>query len=504
MATLDASTRVLASRAGRREWAALGVLSLAVFLVSMDATVLDIAVPHMTQALHPSATQLLWIVDVYSFVLAALLITMGNVGDRIGRRRILLVGAVAFAAASLVAGFAVSPEMLIAARVVQGVAGATLMPATLALIHSTFTVARQRALAIGVWSAVASGGAVAGPVLGGLLLEHFFWGSVFVMNVPVVALIVIAAPMVVVESRNPAPGRLDTVSVGLSVLAMMPLIYAIKETAAHGPSGLSGAAALVGVLAGVVFLRRQRWLAAPLIDVSLFRRPAFTVAVLTNLIAVFAVSGLLYFGAQYLQVVHGMSTLRAGLALAPAMVASGVAALAAAPLMRRYSARTVLVVALSLQVIGAVVMFGVRADGGVALYLVVETLIGIGAGAVLTLTSALVLSAVPGDRAGAASAVTETAYEAGHALGVAILGSVGTAVFHAGVDVSGLPEGPAHDARETIGAAVQVASGVGGDVGARVLASASEAFVSGIHVAAAVSGLASLLMAVLALRLLRR
>ncbi len=504
MTTLQTPLRTPAPRAGRREWAALTVLSSAVFLVSMDATVLDIAVPHLTEALRPSATQLLWIVDVYSFVLAALLITMGNVGDRIGRRKILLIGAVGFAAASLVAGFAVSPAMLIAARVVQGVAGATLMPATLALIHSTFADARQRALAIGVWSAVASGGAVAGPVLGGLLLEHFFWGSVFVMNVPVVALILVAGPLLVTESRDPAPGRLDIASVGLSVLALMPLIYAITETAVHGPTVGYGAAALVGIVAGLAFMRRQRHLDVPLIDVTLFRRPAFTVAVLTNLISVFAVSGLLYFGAQYLQVVHGMSTFRAGLTLAPAMVASAAAALAAAPLMRRYSARPVLVGALLLQVVGAMAMFGVGVHGSIAVYLTVEALIGIGAGAVLTLTSALVLSAVPAERAGAASAVTETAYEAGHALGIAILGSIGTAVFRAGVDVSDVPEDVAHSARETIGAAVQVGSGLGGDVAARVVTSATDAFVSGIHVAAGVSGLASLVCAALALRLLRR
>ncbi|MDF0529184.1 MFS transporter [Tsukamurella sp. 8F] len=502
MTTLDSLRRTAASRAGWRDWGALVVLSAAVFLVSMDATVLDIAVPHMTQALDPSATQLLWIVDVYSFVLAALLITAGNLGDRIGRRRILLIGAVGFAAASLIAGMSVSPEMLIAARVVQGIAGATLMPATLALIRSTFADATQRTLAIGVWSAMAAGGAAAGPVIGGWLLEHFFWGSVFVVNVPVAALIVALGPVLVRESRDPAPGRLDPASVALSVLALLPLIYAIKETAAHGFSWIDSVAAVAGVVAGFAFVRRQRQLAVPLIDVGLFGRPAFTVAVLTNLIAVFAVAGLLYFGSQYLQVVHGFGALQSGLVILPAMFANGAAALAAAPLQRRFSVRTVLLGALFLQVAGAVAMVGV--GGGVAAFVVAETLIGVGAGAVLTVTSALVLSAVPEDRAGAASAVTETAYEAGHALGVAILGSVATAVFRAGVDLRDLPAELAERARETIGAAMQVGAGLGGGAGARVMSTATESFVSGMHVAAGLSGAASLLCALLAMRLLKK
>ncbi|WP_147123859.1 MFS transporter, partial [Nocardia neocaledoniensis] len=339
-------TQVAPARASTRDWAGLAVLALALLLLAVDATVLDLAVPAISADLAPSTPQLLWIIDVYSFVLAGLLVVMGNLGDRIGRRRLLLLGAVGFGVASALAAWSVSPEMLIAARVLQGVAGATLMPATLGLIRSMFQDARQRTLAIGVWSAMAGGGAAAGPIVGGWLLEHFWWGSVFLVNLPVMVVLLMLAPVLIPESRDPHPGRFDLLSAVLSMLALVPVVYAVKETAAHGPSPVVLVVGVLGLLAGVLFVRRQRRLADPMLDLRLFALPRFRIAVFTNLLAVFALAGVLFFGSQYLQLVLGRSPLEAGMVMLPGLAASVFGSLAAAWLVRRWRAAVVLAGAL--------------------------------------------------------------------------------------------------------------------------------------------------------------
>lgn len=480
-----------------RDWAALVVIALAVLIVCVDATVLDIAVPHISASLNPTSTQLLWIIDVYSFVLAGLLIVMGALGDRVGRRRILLVGAAGFGAASLLAALATSPELLIAARVLQGVSGATLMPATLGLIRTIFTDARQRTLAIGVWGAMAAGGAAVGPVVGGWLLEHYWWGAVFLVNLPIMLVLVAVGPLVVPESKDPTPGRFDLVSAALAVLAMIPLVYAVKETVVEGPAPQYALAAAVGVAAGWAFARRQLTLRDPLLDLGLFRSPAFTAAVLANLLSVFALAGVLFFGSQYLQTVLGYSPLRTGLVLLPGMVATMAASLAAAALVRRWPKGTVLAAGLAVSAAGTALMLGLGVDSGVALFLAGFVLLGAGDGVAITLTSDLVVGAVPPARAGAASAVSETAYELGLALGVAVLGSVVMSLFRSGVDTGGLEPAAAAAARESIGAAVAT-----GDPA--VVESAREAFVGGVHLAAGLSTLVLAATAVMVYAVARR
>lgn len=277
--------------AGVRTWAGLVVLACAVLLIAVDATVLDLALPFLSADLAPSGVQLLWIIDVYSFAVAGLLVTMGVLGDRVGRRRLLLVGAVGFAAASAVAAWAVSPEMLILARALQGISGATLMPATLGLIRQMFTDPRERTVAIGVWGAMAGGGAALGPLVGGWLLEHFWWGSVFLINLPIMAVLVLAGPFLVPESRDPHPGRFDLPGAALSLLAVVPIVYAVKETALHGPHAAALVALGGGLTAAAAFVHRQRVAKNPLLDLTLFRRREFSAAVLTNLLAIFALAG---------------------------------------------------------------------------------------------------------------------------------------------------------------------------------------------------------------------
>lgn len=468
-------------RATPREWAGLGVLALALLLLAVDATVLDLAVPAISADLAPSTPQLLWIIDVYSFVLAGLLVVMGNLGDRIGRRRLLLIGAVGFGIASALAAWAVSPEMLIAARVLQGVAGATLMPATLGLIRSMFQDARQRTLAIGVWSAMAGGGAAAGPLVGGWLLEHFWWGSVFLVNLPVMLVLLALAPLLIPESRDPNPGRFDALSALLSMLALVPVVYAVKETAAHGPTAGALLVGLAGVLAAVLFVRRQRRLTDPMLDLRLFALPRFRVAVFTNLLAVFALAGVLFFGSQYLQLVLGRSPLEAGLLMLPGLAASVFGSLAAAWLVRRWRAAVVLAGALVVTAAGAAAFLAVDATTGAEAFVLGFVGIGLGAGVAMTVAADLVVGSAPEERAGAAAAISETAYETGLALGVALLGSTVMAIFRRGLDLSLLPDDAVATASGSLSGAIEVASELPTAVSEEFLSSANQAFVSGIH-----------------------
>ncbi|QCQ91470.1 MFS transporter [Rhodococcus sp. SGAir0479] len=489
--------------ASRKDWLGLVVLAFAVLLISVDATVLDLALPFISEDLAPSSTQLLWIIDVYSFVLAGLLVTMGTLGDRIGRRRLLLIGAVGFGLASLVAAWSSGPEMLIAARVLQGVSGATLVPATLGLIRTMFADPRQRTTAIGVWGAMAGGGAAAGPLVGGWLLEHYWWGSVFLVNLPVMIGLLVLGPLLIPESKDPQPGRFDLVSAGLSMLAMIPLVYAVKETAVHGPGWVLTAIGAGGAAAGWAFVRRQRVLDDPMIDLSLFARPAFSTAVLTNLLSVFALAGVLFFGSQYLQLVLGYRPLEAGLLMLPGTLVSAFASLAAAWLVRRWAPSRVLSIGLVVAAVGAAAMIALRADSGPTAFVVGFVLAGAGVGIALTLTNDLVVSAVEPERAGAASAVSETAYELGVALGVAVLGSVVLAIFRRGMDVSALTADQATVAQGTLGGAVEVAQTLPEDVAADFEVSAQAAFVDGMHVAAGATAVVLVATAVLVARLLR-
>lgn len=474
------------SRAGTREWLGLGLLCLAVLLIAVDTTVLDIALPFISESLRPSSTQLLWIVDVYSFVISGLLVTMGSVGDRIGRRRLLMIGAVGFGLSSVLAAFATDPGVLIGARILQGATGATLMPSTLGLIRSNFSDVRQRGTAIGVWGAMWGGGSAAGPVLGGWLLEHFWWGSVFLINLPIMVVLVVLAPTLIRESSDPSPARFDLVSAGLSMAAVIPVVFAVKETAVHGVSMGLVAVALVGVAAGWVFVRRQNTSRDPLLDLQLFRRPVFATAIVTNLLSVLAVAGVLFFGAQYLQLVLGFSPLPAGLLMVPGTIASMLGSLQAAPLARRWGTRFALAMPLVVAAGGAAMLVAVGTGSGAVVYLVGFALMGYGTGSALTLTSSIVVEAVNPARAASASAMSETAMEFGAAAGVALLGSAGMAVYRRVLDTGGLSATDAQTAKDSIGGAVKVARRVGARAD-QMLGSAQVAFADGLHLAAAVT-----------------
>ncbi|TQJ47804.1 MFS transporter [Streptomyces sp. SLBN-115] len=480
-------------------WLALSVLVLAVLLVAVDATVLGLATPYISEDLEPSGTQLLWIGDVYSFVIAGLLVSMGSPGDRIGRKRILLMGATAFGLISVLNAYATTPETMIAARALLGVAGATLMPATLALIRNLFHDPRERSLAVGIWGATASAGTAVGPIVGGFLLEHFWWGSVFLINLPVMVVLVVVGIRTLPESRTPNPGPWDLPSVLLSLVGMIGIVYAVKEAATHGFTGISLGTGLLGAAALYGFVRRQLTLPAPLLDMRLFRNRGFSGAVLADLLTILGLSGLVFFLSQYLQLVQGRRPLEAGLAELPAAVGAVVAGLIAGRAARRLSVRAV--VSGGLAAIG-LALAALTTIGQSTAYPVLGAallLVGVGAGFSFTVTADVILGSVPKDQAGAASAVSETAYELGAALGIAVLGSIVTGVYRGFAAPAGTPEG----AHESLGGAVEAAGHMSPAAAEEMLSSAREAFVDGLTVASGAGAAVLLATAVAAWFLLR-
>ncbi|WP_405696130.1 MFS transporter [Streptomyces sp. NBC_01185] len=484
-------------------WIALAVLVLAVLLVAVDATVLGLATPFLSEDLEPTGTQLLWIGDVYSFVIAGLLVSMGSLGDRIGRKKLLLTGATAFGAVSVLNAYASSPEMMIVARALLGVAGATLMPSTLALIRNLFHDPRERSLAVGIWGAMASAGAAVGPVVGGLLLEHFWWGSVFLINLPVMAVLVAVGIKMIPESKNPAPGPWDLLSVGLSLVGMIGVVYAIKEAAAHGVSWENVAAAVGGALALTWFVRRQLKLPAPLLDMRLFHHRGFSGAVLADLLTILGLSGIVFFLSQFLQLVQGRGPLEAGLAELPAAVGAVTAGLLAGRVARHYSVRSVVALGLGAIGLSLATVTVIHKETGYPLIGVLLLVVGVGAGFAFTVTSDVILSSVPKEQAGSASAVSETAYELGAALGIALLGSIVTGVYKGFGTPEGVPASAAAAAHESLGGAVETAERLPAQQGSELVVAAQEAFVNGLRVSAAVGAVVLLATAVAAWFLLR-
>ncbi|MET8568295.1 MFS transporter [Streptomyces sp. NPDC004783] len=475
-------------RPGR--WLALSVLVLAVLLVAVDATVLGLATPYISEDLAPSGTQLLWIGDVYSFVIAGLLVTMGSLGDRIGRKRILLLGATAFGAISVLNAYAHTPEVMILARALLGVAGATLMPATLALIRNLFHDPRERSLAVGIWGATASAGTAVGPIVGGFLLEHFWWGSVFLINLPVMAVLVLVGVKLLPESRNPHPGPWDPASVVLSLVGVVGIVYAVKEAATHGFAWATLAAGLLGAAAVYGFVRRQLTMPVPLLDMRLFRSRGFSGAVLADLLTILGLSGLVFFLSQYLQLVQGRRPFEAGLAELPAAIGAVVAGLIAGRVARRFSVRAVVSGGLAAVGLALAVLTVIDQHTGYPLLGTALLVVGVGAGFSFTVTADVILSSVPGEQAGAASAVSETAYELGAALGIALLGSVVTGVYR---DFTG-PAGTPAAAHESLGGAVEAAAELPAHSAAALLDAARQSFVDGLTLASGV-GAAVLLAA---------
>ena len=494
------------ARAGRKEWIGLAVISIACLLYVMDLSVLYLAVPSLTADLEPSSSQLLWITDIYGFLVAGFLITMGTLGDRVGRRKVLLWGAAAFGAASALAAFSTSAEMLIASRAILGIAGATVAPSTLSLIRNMFLDPKQRTSAIGIWgTAFAMGGAV-GPLIGGVMLEFFWWGSVFLINVPVMALLLVLGPRLLPEFRDPDAGRLDLPSAGLSLGAVLGVIYGLKQIAQDGFAADAGAAIAIGAILGVVFVRRQMTLEDPLIDLKLFRVPAFTVSVATNALGGFIAFGTFLYMAQYFQLVLGLSPLQAGLWSLPSSVAVIFSSMMAPRILQAVRPASAAVAGLGSIAAGLLLLGQVEASNGLPILVLGSIVFSLGLGPLFVLTTDLIVGSAPPERAGAASAISETGAEFGGALGIALLGTIGTAVYRSGVlDAipAGVPPVAADAARDTLGGAVAVANELPAGAATALLDTARDAFTQGLHVAAFTGAIIAVGMALLVATRLR-
>ncbi|WP_307806363.1 MFS transporter [Streptomyces sp. FH025] len=490
-------------RAGRKEWITLAVLALPTLLVSMDLSVLNLALPQLSQDLGADSVEQLWIIDSYGFVVAAFLITMGTLGDRIGRRKVLLLGAAAFGLASTVAAFSVSTPMLITTRVLMGVAGATLAPSTLALIVTMFhRDPRQMGAAIGVWVSAFMGGLALGPVVGGVMLQFFWWGSVFLLSVPVMLILLVAGPLLLPEFRNPGAKRLDPLSVVLSLAGLLPVVYGVKELAQNGWSIAPALAIVVGVVMGAVFVVRQRTLEDPLMDLRLFGHRQVSAALVINVFGAVVGGGTIFVVNVWLQAVEGLSPLKAGLLMMPSGAAMVVTAMSAPAIARRVRPAYVIAAGLTVAAIGYLVLTLVGGDGGLALVITGVTITSAGSGPQAALTTNLILAASPQERSGAAASLSETCGQLGIALGAGVMGSVATAVYGAGLS-DPLPAGTPESARESVIGALTAAKGLPADSADALLRNAHHAFTGSLTAVCAISAVVLLGLAAIAAALLR-
>jgi DHA2 family multidrug resistance protein-like MFS transporter len=500
------ASEAVAPKATSREWIGLAVLALGALLYVMDLTILHLAVPAISADLQPSSSQLLWIIDIYGFFVAGSLITMGTLGDRIGRRRLLMIGAAAFGLVSILAAFSVTAEMLIVSRALLGIAGATLAPSTLSLIFHMFNDPKERSIAIGVWIGSFSAGSAIGPVLGGLVLEFFWWGAAFLLALPVMAALLILGPKVLPEYRDPDAGRLDPLSAAMAVGAVLAVIYGLKETAQTGLAPLPALAIVAGVAVGVVWVRRQLTLADPMIDVRLFRIREFNAALAVNFLAIFVAVGYFLYVAQYLQLVEGLSPFEAGLWSLPSALGFIVGSQLAPRIVQRVRPAYLIGGGLAVAAVGLVMLTQVGSAGGLPTLVAASLVISLGLAPVFGLTTEMIVGSAPPERAGAASGISETGAELGGALGIAILGSIGVAIYR-GELANRLPTAiPAEAeavASDTLGSAVAVAGQLPDQLGSALLDTAREAFVHGMQLTSVIAAVVAVGIAVLTVVVLR-
>jgi MFS transporter, DHA2 family, multidrug resistance protein len=495
-----------APKATAREWTGLAIIALPCLVYAMDLTVLNLALPTLSAALKPSSSQLLWIVDIYGFLVAGFLITMGTLGDRIGRRKLLLIGAAAFAIASVIAAFSSRAEMLIAMRALLGIAGATLAPSTMALIRNMFHDEHERQFAIGVWIASFSMGGVIGPLVGGVLLQFFWWGSVFLVAVPVMLMLLVLGPRLLPEYRDANAATLDLKSVVMSLLSVLTMVYGLKHIAEHGIAWTSAALVMAGLGGGALFVRRQGRLAYPLLDLALFRLPTFSAAIAAYGLSCLAMFGVYIFIAQYLQGVLELSPLRAGLATVPWALAFVAGSLLAPRLARRLAPVSILVWGLAAAALGFGLLTLVDEAHGLIVIVGGTVLMGLGLAPVFTIGNDMIIGAAPAERAGAASAIAETASEFCGALGIAVFGSIGLALYRHGLAASmpgSLSADAASAAMATLGGAVTAANALPGQAGEALLTASRAAFGDALQLTAALGALVLLSASAVSARILR-
>ncbi|MBS1661949.1 MAG: MFS transporter [Bacteroidetes bacterium] len=477
-------------KAGRREWIGLAVLALPALLVSMDTTVMYLAVPALSAALKPNSVELLWISDSFGFLEAGFLITMGTLGDRVGRRRLLLVGGVAFAIASVIAAFAPSALLLILSRGLLGIAGATLLPSTLSIIRHLFHDERQRTVAFGIYTTCFSAGTMLGPLVGGILLGHFWWGAVFLIPVPLMLILLALGAKLLPEFREEKPAPMDLISTALLVASVLSCIYGIKQISAGGVEMLSAVFILMGLVLGGVFVSRQRTERYPLINLHLFRSLRFNVALTALLFSLFAWAGMYLFVGQYLQLVLGLDPVKAGLLTMPG-AAGGLLFCMSTPVIVRWVRRGLLMaIGLLIMVVG-LGLLSVIGLHGLPELIAAEVLLSGGCGVVVTIGIDMVVAAAPPENAGAAAGISETSTTLGGALGIALLGSIWTASYRSRMDFAvppGIPAELKEAARNTLGEALSAAGQRGGPLDALLINNARMAFIQSLNFTSTICG----------------
>jgi MFS transporter, DHA2 family, multidrug resistance protein len=489
--------------ANPRRWIVLGVMCLSLLLIVMDNTIVNVAIPTLQRDLDASTSELQWVVDSYVLVFAGLLLTMGSLGDRFGRRGALAIGLSIMGIASVLSAFASSADQLIATRAVMGIGGALVMPATLSIITNVFTDRRERAQAIAIWSATAGAAIAVGPVTGGWLLEHFWWGSVFLVNVPVVVVGVVLGQIFVPTSRDPAAPRVDVPGALLSIAGLVALVWAIIEGAdgwTEGPVLGAFALAAVTLSAFVVWERRAP---QPMLDLSFFANPRFSAASGALMVTFFAMMGSLFLMTQFLQSVLGYTALQAGVRLLPMAAVQMVIAPMSAKVVERVGSKLVVAAGLTVAAVGLVMAS--RLTAGATYPEVLWSLMVLSAGLALIMPPATesIMGSLPRAKAGVGSAVNDTVRQVGAALGVAVIGSVMSSTYRPRVsdalDQAAVPV--PDDARaaitDQIGAAMAVARSLPGEAGQALSAVATDAFTDGMRAAFLVAAGALLLGAVL-------
>ncbi|MFE3559285.1 MFS transporter, partial [Streptomyces sp. NPDC059193] len=498
--------RLRAASGGGNRWVVLAVLCVSLVLVALDATILHVAVPSLTEDLRPGSIELLWIVDAYPLVCAALLILFGTLGDRVGRRRILLLGYGLFGAASAMAALADNAQVLIAARALLGIGGAMIMPATLSILRQVFPDRRERALAIGIWTAVAAIGAASGPVLGGFLVQHFWWGSVFLINIPLMALILPLGRWLLPESKGSSDGPWDVTGALMAAAGVLGSVLGIKRLGAERE--LLDLEALVPLVLGVallvLFVRRQKRRPHPLIDMRMFSRAAFSTSVGCIVLAMLALVGLELIAVQYLQLVLHLSPLETGLRLLPLTFAAMAAGATGSYTLARIGPRTMVSLGFLLTAFAVLVLTFMGHDDRPVLLTVGFILLGFGLQTTLFAAYESMLNEAPAATAGGAASIGETSYQLGAGMGIALLGSVMNAAYAPGLaDVPGVSAQDSAGAAHSLGEAYQIAAQLGGPAGEALHAAARNSFVYGLHVTLLVSAGLLVAGAVMALKLPR-
>ncbi|HEY9044747.1 MAG TPA: MFS transporter [Ohtaekwangia sp.] len=484
----------VSSLAGRREWTGLAVLALPTLLVSMDATVTYLAIPSLSASLKPTGAQLLWITDIYTFMEGGFLIIMGALGDRIGRKRLLTIGFVLFAIASVMAAFAGSANLLIAARAILGITGAIILPCTLSLIRNMFQDERQRTIAFGIYTACYSGGTMLGPLIGGVLLTHFWWGSVFLISVPLMFLFLLASGLLP-EYRDTEAKQFSLLSAVLLLAGMLSVTYGIKYIA---ESGIEKFAAWISIAAGIllisIFLYAQKIIRNPLINLRLFSIPTFSATLATLFLGLFCWSGLYLFVAQYLQLVLGLTPMISGLlTLLPAAIT--MAGCMLAPQTLRWIPRTATIILGNIIMLAGMLIFTqLEADTSLIVLIIASTCLSLGCGFIVTLGIDMVVSVAPHEQAGAVSGISESSTTFGSALGVALLGSIGTAVYRS--EMLPASEVVTEEARNTLGGAWAASQQMPNQSSTTLLVHARSAFLESFHTAALLASAAIILMIV--------